>query len=478
MPQGFVKWFNAEKGFGFIGPDDGGEDVFVHFSAIEESGGFRSLDEGARVEYEASPGQRGLQADRVSPLGGPPVQVDRSQSREPRRDDRRDDRREERAPRREAPRREAPRREAPRASAGGGAEGTVQFFNSEKGFGFITPDDGGDDVFVHFSAIADDGGYRSLEEGQRVLFEAAQGDRGLQATHVEPLAGGGGGHDAGYDDGGYDGGGAAGSGLPQATVRFFNAEKGFGFLQPDDGGDDVFVHFSAIADDGGYRSLDEGQRVEFEAAQGDRGLQATHVQPLGSTGGGGPRGNAGGYGGGSGLAQGTVRFFNADKGFGFVEPDDGSRDVFVHFSVIEDDGGYGDLEEGQRVEFAASQGDRGPQADVVRPLDSSGPPPRRDPARREARRDPSRSTPRERSRSAARAVPSPIEGGQEGTVKWFHAEKGFGFIAPDDGSADVFVHFSAIADRGGYRDLEEGQRVQFTATPAERGPQADAVEPI
>ena len=464
MPQGFVKWFNVEKGFGFIGPDDGGEDVFVHFSAIEESGGFRSLDEGARVEYEASPGQRGLQADRVSPLGGPPVQVDRAQSREPRRDDR--------SSRREAPRREAPRREAPRPS-GAAAEGTVRFFNAEKGFGFISPDDGGDDVFVHFSAIADDGGYRSLDEGQRVLFEAAQGDRGLQATHVEPLAGG-----AGFDDGyggGHDGG-AVGSGLPQATVRFFNADKGFGFLQPDDGGDDVFVHFSAIADDGGYRSLDEGQRVEFEAAQGDRGLQATHVQPLDS--GGGGRGPAGGYGGGSGLAQGTVRFFNADKGFGFVEPDDGSRDVFVHFSAIEDDGGYGDLEEGQRVEFAASQGDRGPQADVVRPLDSAGPPPRRDPARREARRDPSRSTPRERSRSAARAVPTPIEGGQEGTVKWFHAEKGFGFIAPDDGSADVFVHFSAITDRGGFRDLEEGQRVQFTASPAERGPQADAVEPI
>ncbi len=63
-------------------------------------------------------------------------------------------------------------------------------------------------------------------------------------------------------------------------------------------------------------------------------------------------------------------------------------------------------------------------------------------------------------------------------MKWFNAGKGFGFIAPDDGSPDVFVHFSAIPDRGGYRELDEGQRVQFTASPGDRGLQADQVEPI
>jgi CspA family cold shock protein len=62
-------------------------------------------------------------------------------------------------------------------------------------------------------------------------------------------------------------------------------------------------------------------------------------------------------------------------------------------------------------------------------------------------------------------------------VKWFNAEKGFGFIEPDDGGPDVFVHFSAIADDGGYRSLEEGQRVEFSASPGERGPQADSVRP-
>jgi cold shock protein len=63
------------------------------------------------------------------------------------------------------------------------ATGTVKWFNSEKGFGFISQDDGGPDVFVHFSAIAGDG-YRNLEENQQVEFETTQGPKGLQASNV------------------------------------------------------------------------------------------------------------------------------------------------------------------------------------------------------------------------------------------------------------------------------------------------------
>ena len=66
MPQGTVKWFNAEKGFGFIAQDDGGADVFVHYSAIETSG-YRSLDEGQRVEFEITQGPKGPQAENVVP---------------------------------------------------------------------------------------------------------------------------------------------------------------------------------------------------------------------------------------------------------------------------------------------------------------------------------------------------------------------------------------------------------------------------
>ena len=65
----------------------------------------------------------------------------------------------------------------------------------------------------------------------------------------------------------------------------------------------------------------------------------------------------------------------------------------------------------------------------------------------------------------------------QGTVKWFNAEKGFGFIAPDDGTSDVFVHHSAIATEG-YRSLNENQRVEFTVTQGQKGPQAEQVRPI
>jgi cold shock protein len=65
----------------------------------------------------------------------------------------------------------------------------------------------------------------------------------------------------------------------------------------------------------------------------------------------------------------------------------------------------------------------------------------------------------------------------QGSVKWFNGEKGFGFIAPDGGGADVFVHYSAI-DSSGYRTLEENQRVEFTITQGQKGPQAENVRPV
>ena len=67
MATGTVKWFNSEKGFGFIAPDDNSADIFVHFSAIESTG-YRELQEGQKVEFEAQQGPKGLQAAKVRAL--------------------------------------------------------------------------------------------------------------------------------------------------------------------------------------------------------------------------------------------------------------------------------------------------------------------------------------------------------------------------------------------------------------------------
>ncbi|NUP74158.1 MAG: cold-shock protein [Sinomonas sp.] len=67
MATGTVKWFNGEKGYGFIAPDDGSEDVFAHYSQIDGRG-FRSLEEGQKVEYEVGQGQKGPQAEKIRPL--------------------------------------------------------------------------------------------------------------------------------------------------------------------------------------------------------------------------------------------------------------------------------------------------------------------------------------------------------------------------------------------------------------------------
>jgi CspA family cold shock protein len=67
MPEGTVKWFNADKGYGFISPEDGGSDLFVHFSSIQGSG-YKSLDDGQRVSYTVTEGQKGPQASEVQAI--------------------------------------------------------------------------------------------------------------------------------------------------------------------------------------------------------------------------------------------------------------------------------------------------------------------------------------------------------------------------------------------------------------------------
>jgi CspA family cold shock protein len=156
------------------------------------------------------------------------------------------------------------------------ASGTVKWFNTAKGFGFIQPDDGGSDVFVHISAV-EQAGLRGLNEGDLVNFELEQDRRSgklsagqlvVTGQGAAPSRSGGGGGGGGFDrPRGGGGGGGRPSGDPAGagagTVKWFNPTKGFGFIQPDDGGQDVFVHISAV-EQAGLRGLNEGQQVAYD----------------------------------------------------------------------------------------------------------------------------------------------------------------------------------------------------------------------
>jgi len=167
-----VKWFNGEKGFGFVELEGGGGDAFLHISVLSRAG-YQTVSPGATLRVQVSPGQKGPQIAEV-------VSVDESTA-------------------------------TPQTSGGGGygagggyggdrprpaarqpvdpstaveMRGTVKWFNAEKGFGFVMPDGGGKDVFVHISAL-NRGGMSSLEPNQTVKMQVADGRRGPEAVSVE-----------------------------------------------------------------------------------------------------------------------------------------------------------------------------------------------------------------------------------------------------------------------------------------------------
>ncbi len=180
-----------------------------------------------------------------------------------------------------------------------------------------------------------------------------------------------------------------------AIVKWFNAEKGFGFVEITDGGGDVFLHASVLARTG-VTAVNPGATLKVRTGQGQKGPQVTEVLEVDeSTAGAAPaaapraprpdRGEygAGGYagGGGGGVSAprrgfdapaasgpeqaGTVKWYNAIKGFGFIAPEDGGKDVFVHASALRR-AGLTDLAEGQRVTIQITQGQKGPEAASIR----------------------------------------------------------------------------------------------------------------
>lgn len=222
-----------------------------------------------------------------------------------------------------------------------------------------------------------DGFFGEDNFGERGGFEDRAGFGGGRGYGDRGGFGGGGGYGSGAGGGAGGGGGFRGGGMPpqvvgegKGVVKFFNPQKGFGFIVRDDGGDDVFVHISAV-EQAGLTDLADGQPLEFTLVDRGGRISATNLRiegepmPVERSGGAG----AGGERGGpqrqltGEKAQGTVKFFNAMKGFGFIQRDDGQPDAFVHISAVER-AGMPTLNEGDRLAFELEVDRRGKYAAV------------------------------------------------------------------------------------------------------------------
>ena len=148
----------------------------------------------------------------------------------------------------------------------------------------------------------------------------------------------------------------------------------------------------------------------------------------------------------------VVKWFNPAKGFGFVQPTDGSPDAFLHISVVERSG-HATLPPGATIVCDLSEGRRGPQVAAIHNIESMPEP------------------------SADVGAVNPSGQAVEGTVKFFSAERGFGFVTPDDGSKDIFVSGRTL-ERAGLPTLATDQRVRLSVRMGHKGPMAESVEII
>lgn len=143
-----------------------------------------------------------------------------------------------------------------------------------------------------------------------------------------------------------------------AVVKWFNPTKGFGFVKPDDGSPDAFMHISVVSRSG-HRHLPQGATIVCDLCAGPKGPQVAAVHRVESVPDSVPVRE-----GVATEVEGTVKFYNREKGFGFVVPDGGGRDVFVSARVLER-AGMQSLGPEQRVRMLTRMGHKGPMADSI-----------------------------------------------------------------------------------------------------------------
>jgi CspA family cold shock protein len=171
------------------------------------------------------------------------------------------------------------------------AKGKVKWFNATKGYGFITLDNGGD-AFCHASALQATG-HSDVQPGTTIICDLADSQRGLQVVTVHSVDistaeapargprrdfGGGGGRD--FGGGGYGhhhrDNGPSGP-MVEGKIKFFNDQKGFGFVMPDSGSGDIYLHASALRRSG-VQAVEPDQRIRYSTRQGNKGVEVDRVE--------------------------------------------------------------------------------------------------------------------------------------------------------------------------------------------------------
>jgi cold shock protein len=165
------------------------------------------------------------------------------------------------------------------------------------------------------------------------------------------------------------------------------------------------------------------------------------------------------------VVEATVKWFNPEKGFGFAELADGTGDVFLHVATLQA-GGHDTVPPGAKLKVHVGQGAKGRQVTAVVEVDTSAASQYVAPAR------PAHGGGTGRPPRASVDLSSAVE--MAGTVKWFKSEKGFGFIASEDGGKDVFIHISVL-ERSGVGRLAEGQQVSMRVVETPKGREAVSI---